>query len=93
MSDRQERYGKMKKAMKKVRKRTVSGKNVFVYRKGRTSSAVCNNCGREMHGMPRMTNAQIAKLAKSYKRPNRKFGGYLCSRCTKEFLRNTARNV
>jgi large subunit ribosomal protein L34e len=92
MPERQERYGKMKKSMKKVRKRT-SGRNVLVYRKGRTSPAVCNNCGCEMHGMPRLGNAQMAKLAKSKKRPNRKFGGYLCSKCTKEFLRNVAIGV
>lgn len=83
----------MKKSMKKLKKRTVTGRNIIVYRKGRTSAAVCNNCGREMHGIPRLANAQLAKLAKTKKSPNRKFGGYLCSKCTKEFLRNAARNV
>jgi len=83
----------MKKSMKKLKKRTTSGKNILVYRKGRTSAAVCNNCGCEMHGIPRLSDAQSGKLAKSHRRPNRKFAGYLCSRCTKEFLRNAARNV
>jgi len=79
--------------MKKVTRRTVTGKNVIVYRKGRIAAAVCSNCGRELHGIPRLTKLQLGKLSKSEKRPNRKFGGYLCSKCTKEFLRNAARNI
>ena len=89
----QERYTMMKKSMKKVRKRTVTGRNVFVYRKARTAKAICNNCGRELHGIPRASVPQIAKLSKSDKRPNRKFGGYYCGNCTKELFRNAARNV
>jgi len=88
-----ERYTKLKKAMKRVRKKTVTGRNVFVYSKERVSGAVCNNCGRELHGIPKVTKSMLAKLSKTKKRPNRKFGGYYCAACTRELFRDFARRV
>ena len=88
-----ERYTRMKKSMKKVRKKTITGRNVFVYRKGRVSAAVCNNCGRELHGIPKLNKPLLAKLSKTEKRPNRKFGGYYCAACTKELMRSAARKI
>ena len=88
-----ERYTRMKKARYRVRKRTVTGRNVFVYRKGRVSSGICNNCGRELHGVPKLNKSLLAKLSKTQKRPNRKFGGYFCATCTKELMRSAARSV
>jgi len=93
MAKRNERYGMKKKALKRVAKRSIGGSKTFAYRKERTSAAVCNNCGRELHGMPRFTSTKYVRLAKSEKRPNRKFGGYYCANCTREIFRNTARNV
>ena len=88
-----ERYSRMKKSMKRVRKKTVTGRNVFVYRKNRVSGSVCGNCGKELHGMPKLNKSLLAKLSKTEKRPNRKFGGYYCARCTKEILKVEARKA
>lgn len=93
MSDMKERYTKMKKTMKKVRRKTITGRNAFTYRKARVAAAVCGNCGRELHGVPRLNKYLLAKLSKTEKRPNRKFGGYYCSNCTKELMRAAARKV
>lgn len=89
----EERYTRMKKSMKRVRKKTISGENVFVYRKARTGAAVCNHCGRELHGVPKLFKSQLGKLSISEKRPNRKFGGYYCADCTREFFKDMARGV
>jgi len=93
MGERHERYGAMKKSIKKIRKKSVTGRNIFVFRKERISAPICNNCGRELHGIPRAANVQLSKLAKSERRPNRKFGGYYCASCTKELFRNIARGA
>ena len=34
---------------------------------------------------------KINKLAKSHKRPNRPYGGYLCSSCARKHFKNEAR--
>lgn len=83
----------MRRTMKKVKRRTVTGNNVYAYRKGRVSLAVCNNCGRQLHGIPNVNKSFLSKLSKTEKRPNRKFGGYYCSDCAKELFRENARRV
>ena len=34
---------------------------------------------------------EINKLSKSHKRPNRPYGGYLCSKCARKHFKNEAR--
>ena len=48
-------------------------------------------CGAVLHGVPRGRPYEIAKLAKSQKRPNRPFGGYLCPKCARKHFKDEAR--
>ena len=60
------------------------GVNVLRYKKKKPSKHVCAECGAVLHGVPRGRPYEIGKLAKSQKRPNRPFGGYLCPKCARK---------
>lgn len=47
----------------------------------------CWRCGRTLPGIQRV----LRGLPKSLKRPNRPFGGNLCSQCMREILKERAR--
>lgn len=48
--------------------------------------ARCAWCHQELHGIPSLPKAKIRKIAKSSKRPERPYGGYICSKCLKSGL-------
>ena len=68
-----------------------TGANVLRYKKKKPSKHVCAECGKVLHGVPRGRPYEIAKLSKTAKRPNRPFGGYLCSSCARKHFKNEAR--
>ena len=63
----------------------------LTYKKKKPSKHVCAECGAVLHGVPRGRPYEIAKLAKSQKRPNRPFGGYLCPKCARKHFKDEAR--
>ncbi len=79
--------------MKKVKVRAPSGKVKIHGRREKPSVAKCANCKRQLHGIPKSTQNERRKLAKSERTPSRIYGGYLCSGCTRELLREKARGV
>jgi len=53
----------------------------LVYAKRKHSRAHCANCGAILHGVKTGPKYRMAKFAKTEKRPERPWGGMLCSRC------------
>lgn len=51
----------------------------------------CAKCKGIIHGISRAH--KLKKLPKSKKRVERIFGGYLCSKCTREFLKEKIRKL
>lgn len=51
----------------------------------------CAICGKVLHGIPRLD--KIRKYSKSQRRVNRKYGGYLCSECAREVIKDEARKL
>lgn len=49
--------------------------------------AKCAICKKPLHGVPREIPSKIRKLAKTEKRPERPYGGYLCSSCMRDLFR------
>lgn len=49
----------------------------------------CARCKGIIHGIPR--THKIKNLSASEKRVERKFGGYYCSRCTREIIKEMVR--
>ena len=77
--------------IKEFIKTPLVGKNVLRYKKKKPSKHVCAECGAVLHGVPRGRPYEIGKLSKTAKRPNRPYGGYLCSSCARKHFKNEAR--
>ena len=69
---------------KQVKRVTPGGKTVTHYERRKPSKAVCGNCGKALSGVPRDFPKKIKNMAKTLKRPERPFGGVLCSKCSRE---------
>ncbi|MBU5689924.1 MAG: 50S ribosomal protein L34e [Candidatus Aenigmatarchaeota archaeon] len=50
-------------------------------------SAKCGKCGKPLHGIPRLRQIKFRGLAKTQKRPERPYGGVLCSACMRNNVR------
>ena len=76
-----------------IKRRTPSGRISARLSNDRIGKAHCSSCGSELHGMPRKSQKELRKLTRTEKRPQRIFGGYYCSACTREILRDKARSI
>ncbi|MBI2657873.1 50S ribosomal protein L34e [Candidatus Woesearchaeota archaeon] len=65
--------------------RKVPGNRVSLqYKKKKPKSARCGGCGAVLKGVPRELPFRMRNMAKTKKRPERPFGGVLCSRCMRQ---------
>ncbi|MBC8494651.1 50S ribosomal protein L34e [archaeon] len=71
---------------RKVFKKTPGGKTVVHYELRKPKQHKCAECGAELKGMPRLRPVEMQKLAKTEKRPERPYGGVLCSACARKKL-------
>lgn len=53
----------------------------------------CAVCKNPLHGVKRLRRSKLRKLAKTEKRPERPYGGYLCSKCMREIMKERARKI
>ena len=79
------------KSERKVFVKTPSGRNTISLRDRRPSKRTCKTCGAVLKGVKRISAFKLSKTSKSKKRANRKFGGELCSRCSREIILEGAR--
>lgn len=75
---------------RRVKRTTPGGNNVTHYERRTPNQAKCGSCGGLLHGIPRGTSAEMRKLAKTEKRPERPYGGVLCSKCMRTLLKKEA---
>lgn len=62
--------------------RKVPGGRVSIhFKKKKPKAARCGNCGAALKGVPRELPFKMRSMAKTKKRPERPYGGVLCSRC------------
>ncbi len=55
------------------------------------SHAKCALCGAKLNAVPKLGSAGLSKLSKTEKRPERVFGGVLCTKCTRLVLKEHTR--
>lgn len=79
------------RSWRRVKRVTPGGELVVHYEKRRPGRARCAICGGELHGVPALRPAQLSKLAKTMKRPERMYGGVVCPRCLARGLRESVR--
>lgn len=80
------------RGLARVKRGTPGGETRTLYERRRRSPAVCARCRRILGGVPRDA-ADLRRLPKSSKRPNRIFGGHLCHACTEEILKQAVRSA
>ena len=73
-------------SLKKVQVRTPGGRTITHYRYKTHSKHICAICKQELHGKPRGRPIEIRSLSKSERKPERPFGGMLCSRDSRMIL-------
>ncbi|HLC84336.1 MAG TPA: 50S ribosomal protein L34e [Candidatus Nanoarchaeia archaeon] len=74
------------RTFRRVHVTTPGGNRVIHYRRRKPSKAECGGCHKPLSGVPRETAKVMQNLPKTHKRPQRPFGGVLCSACTRRTI-------
>ncbi len=79
------RYGqyKSRKRFRLKYVKTPGGRTVIHFEKKKPKPARCAICKAELKGIPR----DVKGLPKTKKRPERPYGGYLCSKCMRKVIK------
>ena len=78
------------RSYKRKKVRTPGGKLKTAYTRKKPAKAQCGHCGKYLAAVPRAKETEIKKIPKTRRRPERPFGGVLCSPCSrKEIIRRT----
>lgn len=71
---------------RRVKVKTPGGRTVTHYRRRKPQSAHCGGCGQVLQGIPREFPATLQNMPKTAKRPERPYGGVLCSPCMRKVI-------
>ncbi|RJQ18699.1 50S ribosomal protein L34e [Candidatus Woesearchaeota archaeon] len=74
------------RTFRRVYVKTPGGTNKIQYKRRKNAAPQCATCGTRLFGVARGTKTQVRKLAKSARRPERPYGGKLCSACTRKTI-------
>ncbi|BAN90114.1 50S ribosomal protein L34e [Aeropyrum camini] len=74
------------RSLRRVYRRTPGGYTVVHYERRKPGPARCARCGRPLGGVPRGRPPRVRRLSKTAKRPERPYGGVLCSTCLAELI-------
>jgi large subunit ribosomal protein L34e len=72
------------RSLRRVFKRTPGGKTVVRFEKRKPKIAHCAACGAKLKGVPRERPYKMHNMPKTKKRPQRPYGGVLCSSCARK---------
>ena len=69
------------RSLRKVFRKVSGGRTNVHFKKRKPKMGRCGNCRAVLKGVPRELPFRMRSMAKTKKRPERPFGGVLCSRC------------
>ena len=72
------------RTLRRIFVRTISGKVTKHFRKRKVSKGSCGGCGTILKGVPHKIQSKLKNLPKTKKRPERPYGGVLCSSCMRK---------
>ena len=75
--------GYRSRSLRRVFVKTPGGENKLTHRKRKPSKAICAKCGTVLKGVANERPHKMQNMPKTKKRPERPFGGVLCSKCTR----------
>ena len=79
------------RTFRRVKVKTPGGRNVVHYERRKPKKAHCGKCRAELKGVPRALPYKMRNMAKTKKRPERPYGGVLCSSCMRRLFVEKAR--
>lgn len=79
------------RSLRKIYRKVPGGRVSLHYKKKKPKSARCSSCGAVLKGVPRELPYKMRTMTKTKKRPERPFGGVLCSRCMRIKILEKAR--
>lgn len=79
------------RTFRRIYRRLPSRRTVLRYEKRKPSYHTCGKCGKVLHGMLRERPYNIKKYPVTARRPERPFGGNLCSACSRREIIRRAR--
>ncbi|MBS3176885.1 50S ribosomal protein L34e [Candidatus Woesearchaeota archaeon] len=71
---------------------TPGGKHVIHHKKRKHSKAQCGSCHAPLLAVPRMKPNKMWNMPKTERRPERPYGGVLCSACTRRLFITKSRS-
>jgi len=74
------------RSLRKIFRKVSGGRTSIHYKKRKPKTAKCGNCDAVLKGVPRAFPFRMRSMAKTKKRPERPFGGVLCSRCMRKTI-------
>ena len=83
---------KRSRTLRRLQVRVPGGNTVQHYAKRKPAGARCSGCGSVLKGTPRERPLKMHKLVLTMKRPERPYGGNLCSRCMRSLIIEKARS-
>ena len=85
-----ERY-KRSRSIRKVKRKVPGSRTAIHYERKGPKAARCAKCNSILKGIPRGRAFMMHALPKTKKRPERPYGGNLCSRCMRDLIVEKAR--
>ena len=82
---------KRSRSLRRLQVKTPGGRTALHYEERKPGKAKCGNCGILLKGVPRERPLKKHKLPKTKKRPERPYGGNLCSKCMRSLIVENAR--
>ncbi len=79
------------RSLRRMYVRIPGGDVKIHYEKRKPNVAKCAICGKPLNGVPRLRPAELRKLPKSLRRPERMYGGVICASCLRSLLKEAIR--
>lgn len=80
------------RSYRRIMVKVPGGTTKLVYKKRKPEKAKCSACGDVLKGMSSMITSKMRNTAKTKKRPQRPYGGVLCSNCMRKLMINKFRS-
>lgn len=79
------------RSFRRKKVKTPGGTSVTHYLKRDPSPSKCAMCRKPLHGVPKERNIKLSSLSRSQRRPERPYGGNLCSACMRQKIKDQFR--
>ena len=83
---------KRSRSLRRLQVKVPGGRTALHYKEINPGEAKCGNCGALLKGVARGRNFKVRKLSKTKKRPERPYGGNLCSKCMRSLIIEKAKS-